>query len=66
MIVRDIVYAPEHGERGKLDLHLPDGAVGCAAAGCPLCGRLGVFFWVFTCRWLEFGGDGFRSLLFFF
>ena len=26
MIERNIVYAPEHGARGQLDLHLPDGA----------------------------------------
>jgi acetyl esterase/lipase len=26
MIKRNMPYAPEHGERGQLDLHLPDGA----------------------------------------
>ena len=34
MLERDLVYAPEHGERGKLDLHLPDGPENCRAAGC--------------------------------
>ena len=26
MILKNVVYAPEHGQRGRLDLHLADGA----------------------------------------
>ena len=36
MIERNIVYAPEHGERGQLDLYLPDGAARTEGPSCPM------------------------------
>jgi hypothetical protein len=29
MVVKEIVYEPEHRESGQLDLHLPDDAADC-------------------------------------